>query len=410
VQSSKVVRYVGLSALLLLCFAGVARSVYYGISQHPGPGWAVRVFAKKGKGWSRCTGELIAPRWVLTAAHCVFGFSPSEMHVRVRGGRPIAVVKDVHAPGYTIPDRVAYPDLGLIELSVDAVARYGAETLPLAPATVVSSFAGRSVTFFGFGYTQTGRFPKDLQKTQDGYWSLADRCPEVPGDLCFVRRSGAKSEIAKGDSGGAWVGWRNGGWRLLAIESGTKSCGGSATHPTCPTQEGTSPSSELPWIAFLLADGKISYAGKIGSLTIDGSTGPDITQALGRPDYTATGSFDNAPGTTYRMFGYGCRGSRCTTNYYINLATDRLESFDTTSPVFSLPRGIRVGMSAKTAARRENRPITCGREGITVSKPKLLIFIGTQGGRRLGNGTVDGGHVSDIDIDDRKYGIGATHC
>jgi hypothetical protein len=154
----------------------------------------------------------------------------------------------------------------------------------------------------------------------------------------------------------------------------------------------------------------ISYSGQLGELRIDVSTAADISRVLGPPSYSTTGSFDNAPGISYQLFGYGCRGSTCATEYYVNLVTGRLESFVTTSRQFALPGGIRVGMSANDAARRERRPIDCGREGIRVPKSKLLIFIGTRGGRRLSNGDVTGGSVAEIDIDDRSYGVGVTFC
>jgi lysophospholipase L1-like esterase len=154
----------------------------------------------------------------------------------------------------------------------------------------------------------------------------------------------------------------------------------------------------------------ITYLGRIGALTIDVSTGADIMRILGRPGYTTTGSFANAPGVTYELFGYGCRDNTCVTEYYVNLGTGRLESFETTSRRFALPGGIRVGMSAAAASRRERRPIELGCAGITLRTPKLAILLWTRGGRRLSNGQVTGGRVAGIAIDDRKYGTGVAFC
>lgn len=170
------------------------------------------------------------------------------------------------------------------------------------------------------------------------------------------------------------------------------------------------PQQAADMIAERLGVVDISYSGQIGALTIDVSTGADITRALGQPNYTTTGSFDNAPGVLYQLFGYGCTGGTCVSEYYVNLGTGRLESFETTSRQFVLPGGVRVGMSAAVAARRERRPIELGCAGITVTKPKLAILVWTRGGRRLSNGQVTGGRVAGIAIDGRKYGVGVTFC
>lgn len=154
----------------------------------------------------------------------------------------------------------------------------------------------------------------------------------------------------------------------------------------------------------------ISYSGRIGSLTIDASTGADITRALGRPGYITTGSFANAPGVSYRLFGYGCSGNACVTEYYINLGTGRLESFQTTAGRFALPGGIRVGMSANVAARLERRPIELGCRGIAVTSPKLAILLWTSGTHILGGGRLAGGRVAGIAIDDRQHGVGVGLC
>jgi Trypsin len=261
-----------LAPLLGLCLTGSAQAVVHGITVNPPPPWAVKVFAKtSATGWSRCSGELIASRWVLTAAHCVFGLAPGIMHVNVIGGHAITVVKDVYDPRYTKDDSPLYPDLGLIELSEDVVAKYDAGVLPIAPADKVNSFVGRGVTFFGYGYTSTsGRLPEYLQKTPDGSWRLAARCPKIPGDLCFDGSPGHPwwSWIAHGDSGGAWVGWYDGGWHLLAADSYNFSHWLNAA---------SSPSSDMTWIK------SVMYPGSIGGNPIPGSGGNPIPGSGGNP-------------------------------------------------------------------------------------------------------------------------------
>ena len=62
----------------------------------------------------------------------------------------------------------------------------------------------------------------------------------------------------------------------------------------------------------------------------------------------------------YTLFGYRCRGqgsyTACATNFYVSQKTQRLESFQTTSPQFVLFGGVRVGMSADAASAREHEP------------------------------------------------------
>jgi hypothetical protein len=165
----------------------------------------------------------------------------------------------------------------------------------------------------------------------------------------------------------------------------------------------------------------ISKSGRIGRLRIGVSTAADITRALGRPGYTATG---NVCGVgcgypDYELFGYDCTGrqpqpapgSSCVVNYYVSLDSHRLESFATTSNAFALPGGVRVGVSGTAAAERERQPDErgCG-QAIFLKTPKLSIDLWTRGGRENKPPYVEGGRVVGIGIDDRKSGVGVLFC
>jgi hypothetical protein len=236
-------------ALTFVAGASSASAMTGGTIQSPPPGWAAKLTYDNGHYW--CTGELIAPTWVITAGHCVDGQRVSGYVVHVAGAA-IPASNLYSAPGFaaayaTHPGKVVYPDVGLVRLSVDAVERYGASTLPLGSASDISYFRSRGVTVFGYGWqVKYGDEPSGLAKSPNGAWEEANYCQKA-GDVCFTRASWASSNsITGGDSGGAWVGWRDGGWHLLAVVSGYL----DTSIPEL--QAATSPSSVLGWIDSLV--------------------------------------------------------------------------------------------------------------------------------------------------------------
>jgi Trypsin len=236
-------------ALTFVAGASSASAMTGGTIQRTPPGWAAKLTYNNGHNW--CTGELIAPTWVITAGHCVDGARVSGYVVHIAGAA-IHASGLYSAPGFAAayaahPGKVVYPDVGLVRLSVDAVERYGASTLPLGSASDISYFRSRGVTVFGYGWqVKSGDEPSGLAKSPNGAWEEANYCQKA-GDVCFTRASWADSNsITGGDSGGAWVGWLDGGWHLLAVVSGYL----DTSIPEL--QAATSPSSVLGWIDSLV--------------------------------------------------------------------------------------------------------------------------------------------------------------
>jgi hypothetical protein len=142
--------------------------------------------------------------------------------------------------------------------------------------------------------------------------------------------------------------------------------------------------------------GPLTLDGQIGTLQLGVSREADVVAQLGLPNETSIGNIDVGD-PDYRTLDYNCprdrttAGQACYITYYINLKTQTLAGFDTTSNQYQTAEGTRVGMSSTEAAKREEQPPlpeACLAAGIQLAQrdtrgnaeppATIVIYVGTQ--------------------------------
>jgi secreted trypsin-like serine protease len=180
-----------------------------------------------------CGASLIKPKLVLTASHCLEGFSPREIEVVVGrydlanrdgeriGVREIAVNPSYHPVGFTIRS-----DVGQVRLKE----RASATPIPIAgPDDAALTEAGVSAIALGWGYVREGgpEYPTQLYQAEVFIDSNVD-CKDAYGayvPTTIICASAPGKDSCQGDSGGPLiVSDGAGGWLQAGVVSSGKGC------------------------------------------------------------------------------------------------------------------------------------------------------------------------------------------
>ena len=173
----------------------------------------VMVLKRGGDRAGFCTGVVLAPQVVLTAAHCVAPIKDMRIHYKDDTGRPeIVEVRAVAVhPGFradALSKRVVSIDLALVETQAPLDARFSAAELDEAGAVAV----GQSVRVVGYGLGREG------EGTSGGVLrsaALQVRAPLSAILLWAEDPNGAGAGACSGDSGGPIL--SGDGAKVLAI-------------------------------------------------------------------------------------------------------------------------------------------------------------------------------------------------